>query len=236
VRWIGSTGRSGATHRTVRCAPDSLVHGPANSVLSGILACVSYNSSDGPRVAPDSLVSQQPTVSGHVGSGPTVKPDCPVRLTTGMQPIMDSLPVPSPRTVHYPVSHTGRYGVPRTGKQPIRDSLPAPSPHIVHCPVHPRTEGNQSLPNEAPTAPRSLGAKKGIPRRMELYTKHPLNILQRRDFANTHLVHCDIYLSTSLSCNSVVLFHVLSLVLCACYCCNSRSCMRLYSSLTLVFI
>jgi hypothetical protein len=25
------------------------------------------------------------------------------------------------------------------------------------CPVRPRTEGNQSLPNGAPTAPRSLG-------------------------------------------------------------------------------
>jgi hypothetical protein len=77
-----------------------------------------------------------------------------------------------------------------------------------------------------------LGLKKGS---LGAWSSTP-NILQRRDFANTHLVHCDIYLSTSLSCNSVVLFHVLSLVLCVCYCCNSRSCMRLYSSLTLVFI
>jgi hypothetical protein len=45
------------------------------------------------------------------------------------------------------------------------------------CPVCPRTEGNQSLPNGAPTAPGSLGAIKGTPRRMEKYTKHPLNIL-----------------------------------------------------------
>jgi hypothetical protein len=28
-------------------------------------------------------------------------------------------------------------------------------------PIHPRTEGNQGLPNGAPTAPRSLGAIKG---------------------------------------------------------------------------
>jgi hypothetical protein len=53
----------------------------------------------------------------------------------------------------------------------------------VHCPVvhqtvHPRIEGNQGLPNGAPTAPRSLGTIKGTPRRMEQYTKHPLNILQ----------------------------------------------------------
>jgi hypothetical protein len=102
--------------------------------------------------------------------------------------------------------------------------------------VHPWIEGNQSLPNGAPTALRSLEAIKGIPRHMKLHIKHPLNILQRRDFANTHLVHCDRDSSTSLSCNSVVLFCVLVIVLCACCCCNSRSCVCLYSSLTLVFI
>jgi hypothetical protein len=47
-------------------------------------------------------------------------------------------------------------------------------------------------------APRSLGAIKGTPRRMELYTKHPLNILQRLDFTSMHLFHCDRDLSTSL--------------------------------------
>jgi hypothetical protein len=44
-------------------------------------------------------------------------------------------------------------------------------------PVHPRTEGNHGLPNGAPTAPRSLEAIKGTPWRMELHTKHSLNIL-----------------------------------------------------------
>jgi hypothetical protein len=39
-------------------APDSSVHGLANGLLSGILACVDYNSLDGPREAPDSLVCQ----------------------------------------------------------------------------------------------------------------------------------------------------------------------------------
>jgi hypothetical protein len=48
----------------------------------------------------------------------------------------------------------------------------------LDSPVHPRTEGNQSLPNGAPMAPMSLGAIKGTPRRMDLHTKHPLNILQ----------------------------------------------------------
>jgi hypothetical protein len=83
-------------------------------------------------------------------------------------------------------------------------------------PVHPRTEGNQCLPNRALTAPRSLGAIKGTPRRMELNTKHPLNILQQRDSTNTQSFHCDRDLNTSLSCNSAVLFRVLFLVLYAC--------------------
>jgi hypothetical protein len=57
----------------------------------------------------------------------------------------------------------------------------------IHCPVRRQTEGNQSLPNGAPTA------IKGTLRRMEQNAKHPLNILQHRDFANTQLVHCDRY-------------------------------------------
>ena len=62
-----------------------------------------------------------------------------------------------------------------------RDSL------LVHCwmsGVH-QTEGNQNLPNGAPTTPRSLGAIKGTPRSMEHYTKHPFNILRHRETAIT---------------------------------------------------
>jgi hypothetical protein len=58
--------------------------------------------------------------------------------------------------------------------------------------------------------PSCLGAIKGTPRRMEQDTKHPLNILQRLDFASAHLIHCDRDLSTFLSCDSVALFCVLS--------------------------
>jgi hypothetical protein len=39
-------------------APDSPVHGPANSLLSGFLDCVGYNSPDSPREASDSSVCQ----------------------------------------------------------------------------------------------------------------------------------------------------------------------------------
>jgi hypothetical protein len=55
--------------------------------------------------------------------------------------------------------------------------------------VHLRTEGNNCLPNGAPTSPSYLGAIKGTPRRMEQYTKPPLNILRHIDSANTHSDH-----------------------------------------------
>jgi hypothetical protein len=82
------------------------------------------------------------------------------------------------------------------------------------CPMRPRIEGNQGLPNGTSTAPSSLGAIKETPRRMEHYTKHSLNILQCRDFANMQLFHCDRDLSNSLSYNSTVLFSVLVSCLC----------------------
>jgi hypothetical protein len=126
---------------------------------------------------------------------------------------------------------------PRSRNQPIRGFSAAPSTCTVHCLVCTGQSGafadRRGLPDGSPTAPSSLGAIKGTPRRMEQYTKHPLNILQRRDFANMHLVHRDRDSSTSLSCNSDVLFRVLVLVLCACCCCNSHSCVCCYSSLLL---
>jgi hypothetical protein len=56
------------------------------------------------------------------------------------------------------------------------------------CPVRPRTEGNQGLPNGTPTAPSSLGAIKGTPRRMKQNTKQLLNIQQCRDIEFTPLL------------------------------------------------
>jgi hypothetical protein len=58
-------------------------------------------------------------------------------------------------------------------------------------PVRQLTEGKNCLPNGDPTAPSCLGAIKGNPRRMEQYTKPPLNILRCLDSANTHLDHSD---------------------------------------------
>jgi hypothetical protein len=48
----------------------------------------------------------------------------------------------------------------------------------LDCPVRPWTEGKHSLPNGAQMAPRSLGAIKGSPRRMEHNTKYSLNTLR----------------------------------------------------------
>jgi hypothetical protein len=59
------------------------------------------------------------------------------------------------------------------------------------------------LPNEAPTAPRPLGAIKGTPRRMKQHTKRPLNILRRLDSASTHPNHCVWDLSTCWVVNSL---------------------------------
>jgi hypothetical protein len=101
------------------------------------------------------------------------------------------------------------------------------------CPMHPRAEGNHGLPNGAPAAPRSLGAIKGTPRRMEQYTKHPLNIIQRQDFSITPLFHWDRDLSASLSCDSILLFLCALFLTCVCCCCNLSSCVCFYSPLLL---
>jgi hypothetical protein len=54
----------------------------------------------------------------------------------------------------------------------------------------PTTEGKNCLPNGAPTTPCFLGAIKETPRRMEQYTKPPLNILRSLDSTSTHLIQC----------------------------------------------
>jgi hypothetical protein len=77
------------------------------------------------------------------------------------------------------------------------DSLPRPVLVLftIRCApdslVRPRIEGENYLPNGAPTAPSCLGAIKGTPRHMDQDTKPPLNILRRLDSASTHPDHCD---------------------------------------------
>jgi hypothetical protein len=140
-----------AQHRTVQChPPDSLVHGPTNDLLSGILVYVGYNSPDHPRGAPDRPVCQPPMATCHVGREPTVN-----------------------RSTKQSSAPTRQFGAPRIGNQPITWFC-AHAPYSPVCTGQsgaPWTEGNQGLPNGAPTAPRY----------MELHTKQSLNILQRRD-------------------------------------------------------
>jgi hypothetical protein len=143
-------------------------------MLSGFPGYDGYNSPDSPREAPNSPVYQpcngylprRPRANGHIAHR-TVW--CPHRI------------------VRCPIKkETNQSG----------DSLPHPVLVLftVRCapdsPVHPRTEGKNCLPNGAPTAPSCLGARKGTPRRMEQYTKPPLNILRCLDTASTHPDHC----------------------------------------------
>jgi hypothetical protein len=136
--------------------------------------------------------------SGHVGRGPTI------------------------------TWCTGRSGAPRTGNQQIRDFVVV-ALFTVRCApdslVYPQTEGNQCLPNGATTAPRSLGAIEGTHRHMELYTKHPLNILQHRDTTTTLLlwqieIRARVWVVTPLRClmcSSLNLFLCVLLWFCLLY-------------------
>jgi hypothetical protein len=102
-------------------------------------------------------------------------------------------------------------------------------------PVHPQTEGNKSLPNEAPTTPRLLGAINGTPRRMEQYIKHTLSTLQLRDSITTPPKCSREIWAHFLSRYSVVLFLCSLLCICVCCCCIVLLCVYSTPSLTPVF-
>jgi hypothetical protein len=101
--------------------------------------------------------------------------------------------------------HTGLFGVHQTvsgvprGPRAQRSASPKKernralfmSGGASDCPVRQPTKGKNCLPSGDPTTPSYLGAIKGTPKRMEHYTKPPLNILRRLDSANTHPDHCD---------------------------------------------
>jgi hypothetical protein len=59
------------------------------------------------------------------------------------------------------------------------------------CPVRQAPEGKNCLPGMLSTAPSSLRAIKGTPRRMEEYTKHSLSIPKHQDSNSVHLILCD---------------------------------------------
>jgi hypothetical protein len=156
-------------HRTVRCTPDSvqcqtgaLGERVALGKSKGATAIIQQNvqcAPDYPVCQPRAQLMVDRTISGRHVAQPTVSRRhrtvrCATRAMAGNGRL---------RQRRNEIEHCS-----------ISDGAP-------DCLVHPRTEGNKGLPNGAPTTPRSLGAVKGIPRRMELQTKLSLNILQRRD-------------------------------------------------------
>ena len=139
-------------------------------------------------------------------------------------------------TPDYPVCHEGRGCNGRLCQKRKNIAHCSLSGGAPDCPVRPWTEGNYGLPNGAPMTLSCLGAIKGTPMRMEQYTKHPLNILRRRDFAYTHPVHCDRDSSTSLSCKPTVLLSCArSCLVCVLLLQLSLLCVLLFL-LTLMFI
>jgi hypothetical protein len=124
-----------------------------------------------------------------------------------------------------------RYGRKSSTRQELFMSDGAPD-----CPVHHSTEGKNCLPIGSPTAPSSLGAIKGTPRRMEQTPKHSLNILRLPDFAITQSVHSVRDLSTVRVVYS--LWHDLVLTSCLLCMCLLRfeSCMCFFPSLTYVLL
>jgi hypothetical protein len=137
---LRSTGWSGATHRTVRWAPNCPVCGLPNSLLSGFSGYVGYNLPNSPREALDSPVyhsckgylPRRPRANGHMAH----------------------------QTVWCPTEKE----INQSGDSLSRTVLVL---FTVWCapdsPVRPRTEGKNCLPNGAPTALSCLGAIKGSP-------------------------------------------------------------------------
>jgi hypothetical protein len=161
-------------HRTVRCA--RLVSGEL-ATLGNSSAAYGYNS-------PDCPVSQRPPAQwsaaksvGDAWPAPTVG------RGTGLS------------GVHQTVS-----GAPTSLK--IQWSA-APGmegdPHRTvysDCPVRHPTEGKNCLPYWVPTAPSSLEAIKGTPRRMEELPRHSLIIPKHQDSILAHSILCDCDLSS----------------------------------------
>jgi hypothetical protein len=152
-------------HRTVRCALNS-VRCPGYQLaeldtLGKVLRLTGYNSSDCPVCQPRAWPTVGRTISvRHVRrtNGHEVAPNFSVRHRTV-------------RCAKWPMARNRRLGWLRKG---IGDCAVFGVHRTVRCapdsPVHPRTEGNEGLPNGVPMARRSLGAIKGPLCALELYT------------------------------------------------------------------
>jgi hypothetical protein len=115
---------------------------------------------------------------------------------------------------------TRRSDAPRTRNQPIRGFVAVALFTIRSGPdslVYPRTEGNQGLPNGAPTAPKSLGAIKGT---LGVWSTIPSILRTSYNTGTLRPCHCfarQRFEHEFLSCNSTALPPVLfSRLVCVC--------------------
>jgi hypothetical protein len=170
-------------HWMVQChSPDSPVHGLRNLLLSGFSLGTS-------------AINHQTVRARHRAIR------CSSRATATCHADKRQRSYGAPDS---PVPHNKRSGAPQKRKSVNQGILCRVL--CSHCslsgappdsPVHRRTKGKNCLPNGVPTAPSCLGAIKGTPRRMEHYTKPPLNILRHLDSATTQSDHRVRHLSTS---------------------------------------
>jgi hypothetical protein len=117
------------------------------------------------------------------------------------------------------------------GKWPIRNLFIVALCTVRYATAHSSAPVDREcweLPNEAPTAPRSLGAVKGPPKRMEMFPKHTLSTLQLQNSTTTFLFvgerfeHIlELWLCRFYSC--ALLFACVRVVVALC------TCVRLYS-------
>jgi hypothetical protein len=164
---VRNTGRSGATHRTVRCVHRTVRCKICATRLSRVFpGYVGYKSLNNPREAPDS---------------PREAPDSPV-----LWPRNGYVPRRRAPTVKW---CTGRSGAPQKRKSVNQGILCCVL--CAYCSLSGAPpDRRQEFPSKwISNGSSCLRAIKETPRHMEHYTKHPLNILRCLDSAITQLDH-----------------------------------------------
>jgi hypothetical protein len=161
-------------HRTVRwCTGQCPVRQTGSGELAALgkkLTAYGYNSPDCPvsHGRPRDPRGTRGQANGQMGA-----PDCPV--CTGQCPVCQRL------------QGCQRSALPNEEGNPHR-TVSGGAPDYL---VRQATEGKNCLPRLLSTAPSCLGAIKGTPRRMEVYTKHSLSIPKHQDIDSALLIPCN---------------------------------------------